>query len=321
MHNQDISRRRFLIGLAAAAACIPKISRAGAPQEEGVIPILMFHKVRDQSRSPESISPEQLARLFGFIWKQGFAPVNMSDVLLGRVDAALSEGRKALGITVDDAHPSVIHTRKGHPDAATSRSFVRIFADAAGQAGLAPRGTFFLSGPDYFGGEPGLGLDRVLDNLAPMPGLECGYHTREHRSMKGWNYQRTRQTLEDQMEDFAARGVIERIPRILAYPYGALPSRDGLRALEDLGFLGAVLASGPSPVCRYSPEGLRSSRFHIPRVNIGAYRRVTRNSTAPIDPLEGFRKDVGRRRYPVAGKAAASRSSDPESAGRQALAK
>jgi hypothetical protein len=300
MNTQNISRRRFLAGLAAtlAAHCL-NIPGADAASREGAIPILMFHKVCDRPRRPEDISPGQLARLFDFIWKQGFAPLNMRDILLGRVDDALPKGRKALGITVDDAHPSVIHSRKEHPQAAASRSFVDIFTDSAGRAGLAPRATFFLSGQSYFGGKPGLA--RVLDRLARLPGLECGYHTRRHPRMTDWDYQRTRQILEEQMEDFAAKGVFERIPRILAYPYGLPPADDGLRALEDLDFLGAALAfPGVNeanytslPVCRYGRTGLLTPRFHIPRVNIGAYIYAPRGGVAPIDPLDDFRKDAG----------------------------
>ncbi|MCL2123968.1 MAG: hypothetical protein FWH34_07725 [Desulfovibrionaceae bacterium] len=300
MKNRDISRRRFLAGMAAAfAARGLKIPGAYAAPREGSIPILMFHKVCDHPRSPEEISSDQLARLFAAIWKQGFAPLNMRDILLGRVDAVLPKGRKALGITVDDAHPSVIHSRKEHPQAATSLSFVEIFADSARRAGLAPRAAFFLSGQSYFGGKRGLA--GVLDQLAAWPGLECGYHTIGHPRMTGWGYKQTRQALKEQMEDFTAKGVFERIPRILAWPYGLPPADEGVRALEDLDFLGAALAfpgvneakySG-LPVGRYSHTGLLSARFHIPRVNIGAYIYAPRGGIAPIDPLEDFHKDVG----------------------------
>ncbi|MDR2694873.1 MAG: hypothetical protein LBC79_00635 [Deltaproteobacteria bacterium] len=297
MKHQGISRRRFFFFLAAALAVCGLDGAGARAASEGAIPVLMFHKVSDQPRSPEDISPEQLAALFDFVWQQGFAPLNMSDILLGRVDAALPKGRKALGITADDAHPSVIRSRREDPQAGNGRSFTEIFADCAGRAGLAPRATFFLSGQRYFGKGS---LSRVLDQLASLPGLECGYHTRGHPKMAGWNFRQTQQILEEQMADFTAQGVLERIPRILAYPYGLPPSGEGLRALEDLGFLGAVLAfPGVSeakyaalPVCRYGP-GLISPRFHIPRVNIGAYIYAPGGGIAPIDPLDDFRKDVG----------------------------
>jgi hypothetical protein len=72
-------------------------------------------------------------------------------------------------------------------------------------------------------------------------------------------------------------------------------------ALEELDFLGAVLAfpgvneAGYAglPVCRYSRTGLATPRFHIPRVNIGAYIYAPRGGAAPIDPLDDFRKDAG----------------------------
>ena len=308
MKCQNTSRRCFLAGLAATlAACSldsflntsQGISGTYAAQNEGAIPILMFHKVCDHPRSPEEISAAQLARLFDFIWEQNFAPLTMRDILLGQVDAVLPKGRKALGITADDAHPSIIYARREHQQAATTHSFVEIFADSAGRAGLAPRATFFLSGESYFGGKRGLA--RVLDQLAPFSGLECGYHTRRHHKMTGWDYRQTRQVLEEQMEDFRGRGVFERIPRILAWPYGLLPADASLRALEDLDFLGAVLAfpgvnearHAGLPVCRYSQTGLLTPRFHIPRVNIGAYIYAPKGGTAPIDPLDDFRKDAG----------------------------
>ncbi|MDR2695517.1 MAG: hypothetical protein LBC79_03965 [Deltaproteobacteria bacterium] len=300
MKRRTLSRRNFLAGLAATlAASGLDIPGPRAAPGEGAIPILMFHKVCDHPHRPEEISPGQVARLFDFIWTQGFAPLNMSDMLLGRVDGALPKGRKALGITVDDAHPSVIYSRKEHQQAATSHSFTELFADSARRAGLAPRATFFLSGLSYFGGKRGLAW--VLDQLAPLPGLECAYHTRRHPKMTGWGYEQTRQTVEEQMEDFQTKGVFTRIPRILAYPYGLPPSAEGLRALEDLGFLGAVLAFpgvnearySKLSVSRYGRAGLLTPRFHIPRVNIGAYTYAPQGGTAPIDPLDDFRKDAG----------------------------
>jgi len=301
MKNRNISRRRFLAGLTAACtACGLHIPNAYAAPQEGTIPILMFHKVCDHPRSPEELSSEHLSRLFDLIWQQGFAPLNICDILLCRVDSVIPKGRKALGITVDDAHPSVIYSRKEHRQAATNRSFTDIFADSARRAGFAPRATFFLSGQSYFGGKRDLA--GVLDQLAPLPGLECGYHTRGHPKMTGWGYRETQRVLTEQMEDFTTQGVFERIPRILAYPYGLPPADEGFRALEELDFLGAVLAfpgvheaKYPSlPVARYSRTGLLSPRFHIPRVNIGAYIYAPQGRTTPIDPLEDFRKDVGK---------------------------
>jgi len=300
MQNPSISRRRFLGGLAATWAALSLAPPfAYASRKEGSIPVLMFHKVCDHPRSPEELSPEQLELLFDLVWNQGFAPLNIGDMLLSRVDTVLPKGRKALGITVDDAHPSVIYGRKEHQQAATKRSFVEVFEDCAKRAGLAPRATLFLSGQSYFGGKHELA--GVLDQLSPLPGLECGYHTRTHPKMTGWGYQQTRLLLKEQMEDFTKKGVFERIPRILAYPYGLPPAEEGLRALKELNFIGAVLAFPgvheakyvSLPVARYGSTGLLSPRFHIPRVNIGAYIYAPHGGTAPIDPREDFQKDAG----------------------------
>lgn len=296
-------RRRFLASLAALAASLclkPVAAQAETAQTAGNIPVLMFHKVTDRPHSPEEISPQQLEQLFTFIWLQGFAPLNMSDILHGQVDDILPAGRKALGITVDDAHPSVLYARGRHSQALGNRSFLDIFTDCAAQAGLAPRASLYLSGGSYFGGNRSLAA--VLDMLAPTPGIELGYHTRRHQRMRGFGYTQTRKAVEEQIENFSRWGVLDRIPRILAYPYGLAPEPDGMRALVDLGFMGGLLAfpglneSGAAarpPVCRYDRQGLLSDPLRIPRINVGAFIFAPRGGYAAVDPISDFRKDVG----------------------------
>ncbi len=292
-------RRRVLTGLAAltASCCLDPFALAANGRH---IPILMFHKVSDRPHSPEDITSEQLEKLFTYIWSLGFAPLNMSDILRNKVDEVLPKGRRAVGITVDDAHPSVIYARGEHSQTLNRRSFLEIFTESAALAGLAPRASFFLSGTSYFGGNRGPG--HVLDLLAPTPGIELGYHTRRHPRMKGFGYDQTRQVIEEQIEDFRRREVADRIVRILAYPYGLPPEPDGLRALADLGFYGGLLAfpglgeakyTTRPPQCLYGSGGLITHPFAVPRVNIGALIYAPRGGFADIDPIGDFRKDVG----------------------------
>lgn len=310
-------RRLFLQGLGAVVSmtCLSPVSvalgkedRSGSP----ALPVLMFHKVDDSPRYPEDISSNQLASLLDFLWRQGFYPVNMSDILTSRVDSVVPRGLKPLGITADDSHCSVVFSQKATSGAKqpNARSLVDIFRDSVRHYGLEPRATLFLSavGDDrysrnaegYFGNS--LPLREILDKLDATPGIETGYHTVRHERMTDMSATQVRAVMDEQIRDFFSRGVASRVQRILAYPYGFHPSDEGIATLKDMGFLGAVLAFPgveearytTVPACQYNGT-LKTDPFLVPRVCIGAYTYTPKGASSPyqrIDPIEDFRKDV-----------------------------
>lgn len=313
-------RRTVLRGLGAAVALslfpVPGPLRAlgQPPAAEGsaALPVLMFHKVDDAPRYPEDVSSGQVAALFDALWKQGFCPVNVSDLITGRVDAVVPAGLKPVCLTADDAHPSVLFARNGADDArCNARSLVEVLVASLEPYGHAARGTLFLGrvSDDRTSPWPGAyfatprPLAEVLDELeAIAPGMETGYHTVDHTRMNGMGGSEVRALMEAQMTDFTRLGVERRVRRLLAYPYGIRPTDQGIAALKALGFEGAVLAFpgvgegryDDIPSCGYAGE-LKSDPFLIPRVCIGAYayaRKGAPEPYLPLDPLEDFRKDV-----------------------------
>ena len=325
-------RRFFLRGLGVSLALCawpdallhiarPAQAARGKEQERLVshlpaLPILMLHKVDDQPRYPEDLSSSQLHAVLDYAWSKGFRPVNMSDIVQDRVDEIVPRGLKPLGITADDAHRSVVFSRETarHSEQRNARSLVEILGNSVRPYGCEARATFFLSsvGDDRYSGKAGgyfgnsLPLVDVLDALAVMPGVETGYHTRTHTRMGGMGPEQVKALLQDQMQDFERLGVLDRVRRVLAYPYGVRPTEQGIYALRELGFEGAVLAYpgvrearyDTLPPCVYDGR-LMTDPFLIPRVCIGAFT-YAHNASAkagahvPIDPLEDFRKDVER---------------------------
>lgn len=312
-----MNRRAALKGMGAAGLALlaaPGMYATGMARIVPAIPVLMFHKVDENPRYPEDISSAGLAAVLDHAWKSGYRPVNVSDILTGRVDAVTPKGMKPLGITADDAHPSILYSRGEGKRAGlrNARSFVEILSRSVRGYHCAPRATFFLSGVaddrysskvgGYFGGYAPLA--RVMDSLASMPGLEMAYHTRAHPRMTGMGAARVRALMEDQMNEFQRLGVFDRVARILAYPYGLTPTPEGVRELGELGFAGAVLAFPGVHEARYEsvPSCLYDGRlvtdpFHIPRACIGAYvyapdASARSGSYVPVDPLEDFRKDA-----------------------------
>ncbi len=277
------------------------------------IPILMFHKVDEFPKDPESITTQQLETFFTYLWELGFSPVNISDILNDRVDSVVPAGRKPVAITSDDSHPSMVFSRQSMPSTAeleNNRSFVEILSDSLKPFDLEPRASLFLSRVwdgrismepgEYFGGF--LPLADILALIDNTPGVDVGNHTVAHPRMANLNAADTRAILEEQRKDFEALGVLEKIVPIVAYPYGQRPSLEGMEEMRSMGFWGAVVTSEARrwyrsvPVCGYD-GALLSDRFTLPRASIGAYAyppRVSETNPTYIktDPVAVFQSDV-----------------------------
>lgn len=308
-----LSRRSFIKCVAGCAALsvFPDFSVSWAAQNALGVPIAMFHKVDESPQYPEDISSKGLADLFDYAWSQKFHPVNMSDILLGRVDSVVPEGRKPLGITADDSHRSVVYTRqdKKDPDQRNDRSFYEILCATCKRHELEPRATFFISeesnnrykgAKGYFGDTAA--LPEVVKVFSATPAVELGFHTRWHKSMKNMGYAETSAVLLDQLHQFEVLGLIDYFVKIIAYPFGQPPKKSGIRALKDLGFYGGVLAfggkgeagEGKTQFCPYDGKPLIDP-FFIPRVNIGAKLYDCGMQLRPFNPLDDFDKDIGKR--------------------------
>ncbi len=149
---------------------------------EPAIPIIMFHKVTERPKYPEEIRSDQLRQLFTHIFTLGYRPVNMSDILNGKVDRVVAKGYKPLGITADDSHPSILFSRHtANLDyVQNDESFVDILAECAQSFHCDARATLFLSRQvddrlfktptDYFGGvRPLKDIIETLGKTTPSP--------------------------------------------------------------------------------------------------------------------------------------------------------
>ncbi len=275
------------------------------------IPIMAFYRVHDAPRFPEDISSQQLAAVFAKAWELGYRPVNMSDILLNRVDTVVPKGFKPLGITSDGAHASMIFSTATAPKGTdkgplnNTQSFVEIFANSL-QDIAVPRATFFLSIPKgkktsgYYGSV--MPLKDIADALQVMPQIEFGYQTKFYTALGGVDGAMMRKIVEFQMEELQKEQMLERVVRIMAYPYSARPSDAGLMALRDLQFLGGVLTypgvgeahHKTLPLCLYDGKLMMDS-FYVPRVAIGSHVYAPGSKplkNPPIEPIEDFMKDI-----------------------------
>ncbi len=281
--------------------------------KQSAIPVCMFHRVNDTPKFPEEVRSKELKDFFTYTWSNGYYPINVGDILERRVDSVVPQGLKPLVITIDDASPSVFFSKKDTKLHALKNeySFMNILIDSCRQFNFEPRITIFMSSCDYkklgledvyFGGI--MPLKQIIEpTISRYSGVEFGYHTHKHPIMRDMNYGQTKDLLQNQMHVFKKEGVIDSVVPIFAYPYGVPPQADGIEALKDLGFSGAVLASSgvseavytTMPQCLYSyKDGLSIDRFRIPRMSIGSYRYsyiIKSKQFTPITPIDGFKKN------------------------------
>ncbi len=318
------SRRKFLQGLSllpwlTTPILNAKLSSAAELHHDRVvdhvpaIPVLMFYRIEDNPRFPEDISVNQLSLLFTYMWEQGFRPVNISDIILGRVDEVVPKGFKPVGISTDAAHASIIFSNVTAPQGAdghplnNTQSFVEILGSTL-HGITTPRATFFLSvasrkatkESSYFGSI--MPLQDIADVLSPMSGVEFGYQTHWHTRLSDLNGEQMTKVIEHQMEHLSQLNMLDKVQKIMAYPFGGRPNDEGMLALRNAKFLGGVLTYpgvGEAhykqvPICVYDGK-LMTDPFLIPRVSIGSHIYAKGNKplkNPPLDPIEDFIKDV-----------------------------
>jgi hypothetical protein len=312
-----ITRRNVIkaLGATAFSVCaggLPMCVQA-AIRPLSNIPILMFHKVCDQPIYPEDISPEQLAAVLEYAMQCKYRPVNMSDIVTGRVDSLVPAGYKPLGITVDDAHQSVFFSRNEvfHPDLQNTRSFLDVLSAVSARYQCQPRATLFIcrvgnnrfsnKPEEYFGGH--LPLSTLVQRLhSTLPGVEMGYHTRNHLDVSACTAEEMRAILYDQIDDFQQLGVLQHIAPVFAYPFGEEPKKAARKAVAEMGFRGAFLAFpdleelGEEQIYYSYEKRLHSNYFRIPRMNIGAWMYTEGSTFELIDPVRDFQNNVEKGR-------------------------
>lgn len=207
----------------AAAQSLPVLP-ARPPNEVGLIPILEYHRIggpEDRwTRSAENFRAD-LDRLY----REGYRPVSLTDLLDGRLD--LPAGLSPVVLTFDDSSPGQFRYlgRDGEvaidPDSAVGilLDFHRAHPDFAAKA------TFYVlpaaAQPHRLFGQPAY-EQRKLRHLVEL-GFEIGNHTLWHANLA----RADAATVQHQLAS-AVRIIQEAVPgyrvRTLALPFGAYPA-------------------------------------------------------------------------------------------------
>jgi peptidoglycan/xylan/chitin deacetylase (PgdA/CDA1 family) len=216
----------------------------------------MHHMIRPDRVGEYDQTPAEFRAELEHLWKHGYAPVNVGDLVSGKLD--VPAGTTPVAFTFDDATTYQLDfTADGRVKPTTAVGIMLEFART--HPGFTPKGTFYVNRlPFGSAANARRALRWLVEN-----GFEIGNHTHDHIPLR---------TLDDAgVQDQIARGerVIRELlpsyrPTSLALPLGSMPEDERL-AVEGDGYgpYGVLLVgAGPAP----SPYSKEFDPKGIPRI-------------------------------------------------------
>lgn len=216
------------------SALPPSLARAHFwPNEVGAIPILMYHAIGAPAhhgsrydRHGLNISPEAFRKQLALMYKAGWFPVNMRDVLTARID--VPAGKTPVVLTFDDARESQFrYQAEGAVDPNCAVGILLAFH--ASHPTWPLRATFYVLPRSQWNPvpfwQPGLETRKLRFLVAQ--GFEVANHSTSHRLMCHMD----RRTLEWEMAQ-ATRSIQASVPEAtmdtMALPGGGAPQNHAL---------------------------------------------------------------------------------------------
>jgi hypothetical protein len=154
----------------------PGPAYALAPNEAGVVPVLMYHQLLPDGGSEYDLTPTEFRRELDRLWREGYRPIRVSDLVRGTID--VPEGTTPVAMTFDDGTSSqAALTEDGRIDPTTAVGIMLEFAKS--HPGFEPAGTFYVNRDPFSAGDRTAELMRKLVSL----GFEFGNHTQDHANL------------------------------------------------------------------------------------------------------------------------------------------
>jgi hypothetical protein len=231
-----------------------------APNELGVVPVIMYHRLRADGGSEYDLTPTEFRAELGRLYRAHYRPVTASALVTGQID--LPRGATPVVLTFDDSTTSqaaLLPSGAIDPDSAIGilLDFARAHPD------FRPVGTLYVNRAPFAGSTRAAELARRLTAL----GFELGNHTYSHIRLDELDVEGVQEEIvrgNRVIHDLEPGAAISTI----ALPFGYLPRSPALALHGSWGgerysFAGAFLAGAePSP----SPYSTGFDAGQIPRI-------------------------------------------------------
>ena len=166
-------------GVEEEAAAPPVDPAEVGANELGVVPVVMYHQLREDGGSVYDMTEEEYRQELEWMFDNGYRPVTTSQLARGEID--VPAGTKPVVLTYDDSTTSQAQlTEDGELDPTTSLGI--LVEIAARYDDVEPRASVYVISGSLFGGTPA--GERVLEVLHGH-GMEIGNHTHTHPNLRG----------------------------------------------------------------------------------------------------------------------------------------
>ncbi len=264
----------------AAAPHVPAASRV-APNELGVIPVLMYHRILAAPQSVDDRTPTDFRAELERLAREDYVPITTADLVARRID--IPAGTHPVVLTFDDGSASQLSL--GPDGQPTPDCAIGILLDVARHhPGFTPVASLYVNEHPF--GEPG--GTRTLRWLHDH-GFEIGDHTLNHVDLASVSATEVQHQIVTEQQ-LILRAVPDVQVVTMALPFGIHPrQRDlSLRGSADGTSydLHGVLLAGANPAP--SPYSATFDPLDIPRIRseAGAGPEARFGSTAWLDELD-----------------------------------
>ncbi len=206
------------------ASANPPVDPAEVGADElGVIPVMMYHQIREDGGSEWDMSPEEFRAELTAMFDAGFVPIRARDLVAGEID--VPAGRSPVVLTFDDSTRGQAHL-DDDGTFATDTAMGILTEVAAAYDDVEPIASLYLITSSLFGGvADGPDIVRALHEH----GMELGNHTHTHANLRSLSPDEAREEL--------ARAVVEITDIVpdaevvtLSLPFGIFPEERELAA-------------------------------------------------------------------------------------------
>ena len=161
-----------------AAESLPDPAEVGA-NELGVVPVLMYHQLREDGGSVYDMTEAQYRQELEWLFDNGYRPITTAQLARGEID--VPAGTKPVVLTYDDSTTSQATLNdSGELEPTTSLGILVEIADRYDD--VEPRASVYVISSSLFGGTAA--GEQVLEVLHGH-GMEIGNHTHTHPNLRG----------------------------------------------------------------------------------------------------------------------------------------
>jgi hypothetical protein len=230
------------------------------PNELGGIPVVMHHMVRPDRVGEYDQTPREFRAELELLWKKGYVPIGMGDLVGGRVD--VPRGLTPVVMTFDDSTSfQLALDEDGKVEPGTAVGIMLEFAKT--HPGFEPAGTFYVNRDPFAAGSRAPDLLRWLVDH----GFELGNHTHDHIPLHELPDAEVQRQLVDG-EKVIERAVPGYRVESFALPLGMSPRNESLAVRGSFGgrsygpYGVALIGASPAP----SPFSRAFKPGAIPRI-------------------------------------------------------